>query len=171
MYHIPSDELKRLDALRRLSFSTGQHVAAMDHVARVAVQHFKVPVALVSLLDDTYQTFAGRQGTTMTGSPRSYSFCRYAIQSDEVFVVEDATRDERFATSPLVLGEPHVRFYAGAPLIVDDGVRIGVVCIIDHVPRTLNVGQKVVLKQLAKIAMAELEERAVRLGRGALLPA
>jgi GAF domain-containing protein len=163
MHHIPPDELRRLQALRELSCDAGEHVAALDHVAQVAIQHFKVPIAVVSLLDGRRQYFAGRQGTTMEGSPIGDSFCKYTIQSDEVFVVEDAAADPRFAGSPLVTGEPRIRFYAGAPLITDDGVRLGAACIIDRRPRTLNVGQKVVLKQLAKIAIAELQDRARRL--------
>lgn len=163
MHHIPPDELRRHQALRELACDAGEHIAVLDHVAQVAIQHFKVPVAVVSLLDGRRQYFVGRQGTSVEGSPIGDSFCRQTIQSDDVFVVEDATTDPRFARSALVTGEPRVRFYAGAPLITDDGVRLGAACIIDHRPRTLNVGQKVVLKQLAKIAMAELKDRARRL--------
>lgn len=163
MHHIPPNELLRLHALRELSCDTGEHVTALDHVAQVAIQHFKVPIAVVSLLDHRRQYFLGRQGTSLEGSPIGDSFCRVTIQSEDVFVVEDATTDPRFAKSPLVVGEPRIRFYAGAPLITDDGVRIGAACLIDHRPRTLNIGQKIVLKQLAKIAMVELKDRAKRL--------
>ena len=163
MHHIPPDELLRLNALRELSCGGGEHIAALDHVARVAIQHFKVPIAVVSLRDGRRQYFVGRQGTTLDGSPIGDSFCKHTIQSDDVFVVEDAAVDPRFAHSALVVGEPRIRFYAGAPLITEDGVRIGAACLIDHKPRTLNVGQKIVLKQLAKIAMAELKDRGDRL--------
>lgn len=165
MHHIPPDELLRLHALRELSCDAGEHVAALDHVAQVAIQHFKVPIALVSLLDNRRQSFVGRQGTLLEGSPIGDSFCRITIQSDDVFVVEDAALDPRFARSPLVTGELHARFYAGAPLITEDGVRVGAACLIDHRPRTLNFGQRIVLKQLAKIAMAELKDRATRMAR------
>jgi GAF domain-containing protein len=163
MHNASADELRRLQALRDLSCDKGEHVAALDHVAQVAIQHFKVPIAIVSLLDDKRQYFAGRQGTPLDGTPIGDSFCRFTILSDDVFVVEDAMTDPRFANSPLVTGEPHIRFYAGAPLIMENGVRLGAACIIDQRPRTLNVGQKVVLKQLAKIALAELKDRAAAL--------
>ena len=170
MHHIPPDDLLRLHALRELSCDGGEHVTALDHVAQVAIQHFKVQIAVVSLLDNRRQYFLGRQGTALDGSPIGDSFCRITIQSDDVFVVEDATTDPRFAQSPLVVGEPHIRFYAGAPLITDDGVRIGAACLLDHRPRTLNIGQKIVLKQLAKIAMVELKDRAKRLARDLKAP-
>lgn len=149
-------DTRRLEALRSLHYRQGERIVAMDHIAKVAVEHFKVPIALVTLLDDTRQCFAGRQGLSMDGTPLQDAFCRFAIRGDEVMVVEDAHRDPRFASNPLVTGEPYIRFYAGAPLMYSDVTRIGTVCIIDREPRTLNFGQKIVLKQLATIAMAEL---------------
>jgi GAF domain-containing protein len=165
MIHVPPDEMRRLDALRRLRFEAGLHVPVLDNIAKVAVRHFHVPTAMVSLVDATRQTFAGRDGTTMTGTPIGHAFCRITVQSDDVLVVEDALLDTRFCTSPLVTGEPGIRFYAGAPLITADGIRVGAACIVDRVPRSLNVGQKVVLRELAKIAVAELEERAARMAQ------
>lgn len=146
----------RLRALRRMKFRPGQRISAMDHIAAVASQHFKVPIALVSLLDESQQCFAGNVGLQISGTPIEQAFCRFTVESDEVMVVEDARSDARFAGNPLVTGEPYIRFYAGAPLCLEDDVRIGTVCIIDRVPRTLNAGQKIVLKQLARIATAEL---------------
>jgi GAF domain-containing protein len=157
MYVRPANEPERLKALHGFPYSSGKKIPALDHIAQVAIQHFKVPIALVSLVDETEQCFVGSQGVSLLTSPRNQAFCRYTIMSDEVLVVEDATIDERFATNPLVTGEPYIRFYAGAPLRLDDGIRLGTVCVVDHVPRQFTFGQKIVLRQLATIAMSELK--------------
>ena len=154
-----ANEPERIRALHDLKYMPGERVAALDHVARVAIDHFKVPIALVSLVDETAQCFVGCQGLGVAGTHRSQAFCRYTILSDEVMVVEDAMQDSRFASNPLVTGDPFIRFYAGAPLVLRDGIRLGTVCIIDRVPRTLSFGQRIVLKQLATIAMSEITTR------------
>ncbi len=158
MHVRPANEPERLKALHTFRYSPGKTIPALDHIAQVAIQHFKVPIALVSLVDETDQCFVGCRGLKATGTPRSQAFCRYTILSDEVLVVEDALEDPRFANNPLVTGDPHIRFYAGAPLQLGDDVRLGTVCIVDHVPRQFTFGQKIVLRQLATIALAELKD-------------
>ena len=110
----------------------------------------------MSLVDADRQWFKSRHGLDATETPRDVSFCGHAILSDEVFVVNDATADERFADNPLVVGEPRVCFYAGVPLADDDGLRLGTLCLIDHVPRELSPADKVLLGELGVMARTEL---------------
>jgi diguanylate cyclase (GGDEF)-like protein len=127
-----------------------------DRVTRLARRLFGVPIALVSLVDSDRQWFKSRQGLDATETPRDVSFCGHSILEPELFVVEDAHRDERFHDNPLVTGEPHVRFYAGAPLSAPDGSRIGTLCVIDHEPRSLDAEEGALLADLASMVEREL---------------
>ncbi|MHB2169475.1 GAF domain-containing protein [Alsobacter sp. R-9] len=163
-------ERRRLEALRDLGVVPFLPDAVFDHVAEVARSHFDVPVALVTILTRDDQIFAGRQGLAMQGTPREIAFCDHTIRSDDVMVVHDALEDPRFRGNPLVLGEPHIRFYAGAPLVLGDGVRVGSLCIIDRKPRGMTLSETLVLKNIAHIALNELKQfgaRAPKLARGA----
>ncbi|MHB2206827.1 sensor domain-containing phosphodiesterase [Methylobacterium sp. CM6257] len=117
---------------------------------------FQVPIAVVSLVGESEQRFKGRCGLDIEGTPREASFCTHTILSDEIMVVEDATRDVRFAALPLVAGEPHIRFYAGAPLVLAPGIHLGALCISDRVPRTLSQDQRDQLRDLAQVVVAQL---------------
>lgn len=107
---------------------------AFDRITHVTATFFQVPVTLVSLVDGDRQWFKSRHGMEMTAPPRHGSFCAYAIQSDEVLLVRDAAADLRFAANPMVAGPPHVRFYAGAPLVTRRGHRVGTLCLLDFRP-------------------------------------
>ncbi|AMB43389.1 diguanylate cyclase [Methylobacterium sp. AMS5] len=160
MYPVHPNEVGRLEALRDLDVFDSPPEPRFDALCRTAQALFGVPIALVSLVGETEQRFKGQCGLALSGSPRAVSFCTYAILSDGVMVVEDATRDARFAVNPLVTGEPQIRFYAGAPLVLAPGLHLGSLCVIDRVPRTFTVEQQSQLRNLAEIAVTLL-----RMGR------
>lgn len=156
MFPIASNEAERLSALRALQIMGSEAEEHFDAVCQTASALFGVPIALVSLLEEDRQWFKARCGLDVDGTPREDAFCTYAILSDEVLVVEDAADDARFAQNPLVTGAPHIRFYAGAPLSLDPGLRVGTLCIIDTKPRTFSPEQQQQLRNLAKTVVAHL---------------
>ncbi len=144
------DEARRLAALRSYGEVSSLSDGALDALVRVAAACCEVPIALVSLVDDARQCFIANVGMAgVTGTPRAVAFCSYAVAARELVVVADATLDARFAQNPLVTGEPHIRFYAGTPLIDPEGHALGTLCVIDRVPRELSAKQTSVLADLA----------------------
>ncbi len=134
----PDNETERLDVLRSLELLDQSPDPILDEFARLAAAISGAPIALVSLVDEHRQWFAARVGLAVTETPRRVSFCAHAINSpSEVFWVDDARVDGRFADNPLVVGHPDVRFYAGAPLVVA-GSPIGTLCVIDTLPRNCD---------------------------------
>jgi PAS domain S-box-containing protein len=125
----------------------------------------EAPIALVSIVETNRQRFLARRGLEATETPRSASFCQYAMICDDIYEVRDAARDPLFSDNVLVTGEPHIRFYAGAPLISDDGLRLGALCIIDSVPRSegLDDLQREALSILARAVMRRLNDRRISL--------
>tara|TARA_R110002050_G_scaffold57423_5_gene129349 strand:- start:270966 stop:271811 length:846 start_codon:yes stop_codon:yes gene_type:complete len=117
---------------------------------------FNVPISAVSLVDENRQWFKSCVGLTVTETPRDISFCGHAILDDEIFLIPDTAKDERFADNPLVINEPHIGFYAGCPLRFTDGRRLGTLCIIDTKPRNLSTDDIEALKDLASTAEREL---------------
>lgn len=152
-------EADRLVALADYQILDTAAEPGFDDAVLVAAQLCDVPIALVSLVDDCRQWFKAAVGLAVPETPRDISFCGHAIREPELFVVEDATLDPRFANNPLVTGEPFIRFYAGAPLVTSDGLAIGTVCVLDHRPRTLTDDQRTALAALARQVMAQLELR------------
>jgi len=153
-------EARRLSALQALQVLDTAPEPVFDAIAASAAQVCGVPVALVSLVDDRRQWFkanVGLEGTRET--PRELAFCDHAIRGDALFEVPDATRDPRFAANPLVTGAPDIRFYAGAPIVMPGGARIGTVCVIDRAPRALDAHQREMLAGLARIAGTALQQR------------
>lgn len=155
---LPPDEMQRIAALRDLCLLDTEPEERFDRITRLAAQLFHVPIALISLVDSQRQWFKSAVGLRISETGREVSFCAHAILSAEPLVVEDATCDVRFADSPLVIGEPHVRFYAGHPLSSVDGRRIGTLCIIDRKPRRLQPHEISLLRDLAAMAADELNQ-------------
>lgn len=154
---IPANEPERLQALRSFEILDTQAEEAFDRFTRIAANILGVPIALVSLIDEARQWFKSRHGLDARETPRDWAFCAYAIQGDEVLVVEDATKDPRFADNPLVTGAPDIRFYAGAPLRTRDNFAIGTLCVIDRSPRKgLTPVQIEVLSDLADAVVNQL---------------
>ena len=157
---IPSDEATRLSALRALLVLDTDPEPVFDSIARMAAEICGTPIALMSLVDDQRQWFkanVGLHGVTQT--PREMAFCAHAIARDSIFEVPDATQDARFVDNPLVTAGPEIRFYAGAPLVLSCGERVGTLCVIDQQARALNDTQLRLLGSLAKVASDALAMR------------
>jgi len=155
----PDNEESRLRILRQYDVLDTLPEPDFDDIAFLASQICGTPVALVSMVDENRQWFKARRGLTASETPRDVAFCAHAILESGVLVVPDSTQDERFHDNPLVVGEPLVRFYAGAPLKTPDGQRIGTLCVIDHVPRQLSKEQIHSLEILSRLVMDHLEFR------------
>jgi EAL domain-containing protein (putative c-di-GMP-specific phosphodiesterase class I) len=152
-------ELVRLNALRSYDVLDTPTEEVFDECARLAASIVGTPTALVSLVDGNRQWFKAKVGLNATETPRDVAFCAHAIGGADVFVVPDATLDDRFSGNPLVTSEPKIRFYAGAPLITSGGQALGTVCVIDYVPRELSFEQRQSLKILSRHVMAQLDLR------------
>ena len=155
-----ASEERRIAALHALDVLDTLPEAAFDAIAASAAQVCGVPIALISLVDVHRQWFKANVGLPgATETPREFAFCDHAIRGDALFEVPDATRDARFAANPLVTGDPDIRFYAGAPIVMPGGERIGTVCVIDRTPRQLDEHQRAMLESLARIASCTLQQR------------
>jgi GGDEF domain-containing protein len=152
----PSDERTRLSAVRSLGLLDTEPEERFDRVTRLARQLFNVPTALVSLVDERRQWFKSVQGFNFRETPREISFCAHAVSAGEALVVEDAQRDARFASNPLVVGQPKIRFYAGYPLAAPDGSPVGTLCVIGDAPRQVSSHDLTTLRALANMIQAEL---------------
>lgn len=153
---LPPDEPERLRALRALMLLDTTPEERFDRVVAFAAQEFGCPIALVSLVDEHRQWFKARIGLPVCETARDISFCAHAILDDGLFVVPDAAADPRFADNPLVTGEPHIRFYAGAPLCLPSGHRVGTLCLIDTRPRQLDATEQAILASLRDLVAQEL---------------
>lgn len=156
---LPPNETERLEALNAHSVLDTPPEAGFDELTRLASRLCGTPMALVSLVDQARQWFKAKVGVDASETPRNLAFCSHAILQDELFVVPDALQDERFHDNPLVVGEPHVRFYAGTPLKSMSGHNLGTLCVIDHVPRELSPEQAEVLRVLGRQVEALLQLR------------
>jgi PAS domain S-box-containing protein len=161
--HPGGDEQARLAALAALDVLDTPAEREFDVIAELAADRFDVPIALVSLVADNRQWFKARVGLDVPETARDISFCTHSIQSDDVMVVEDAQADPRFAENPLVTGEPRIRFYAGAPLKLATGERVGTLCIIDRRRRFgFDARDRRALKLMAQQVVDLLELRRLR---------
>ncbi len=156
----PHDEEDRVLSLEHLDILDSVPEQNFDDVVLLATTLCDTPIALVSLVDRERQWFKACVGLDVRETHRDLAFCAHAIlEPDDVLVVEDATEDPRFQHSALVLGEPHIRFYAGAPIRTDAGHPLGTVCVIDTKPRTLPAHQRQALQALARQTAALLQLR------------
>ncbi len=154
---LPPDEIQRLARLRALNVLDSAPEPLFDSFARLAAQIAGTPIALVSLIDDQRQWFKANLGLPgVQQTPRDVAFCAHAILTRDVMTVVDARADPRFADNPLVTGEPGIRFYAGAPLTLPSGERLGTLCVIDRAPRQLSDEQKLQLAELAQAVVQAL---------------
>jgi GAF domain-containing protein len=156
---LPQNEAKRLKVLWQYEVLDTVPEEVFDDLTELAARICEAPIGLISLVDERRQWFKSRVGVTLTETSRDVSFCAYAITQSDLFIVPDATKDERFAKNPFVTNEPHIRFYAGAPLITPDGHALGTLCVIDKVPRELRPDQKQALLILARHVVSQLELR------------
>lgn len=153
---IPSDDLQRLQALRELLILDTPPEERFDRVVAFAASEFDVPICVISLVDENRQWFKSSVGLDVCETARDISFCGHALAQSDVLLIEDARQDERFHDNPLVTGEPHIRFYAGAPLMLPSGFVAGTLCIIDSQPRQVDALDLAILGSLRDLVVAEL---------------
>jgi diguanylate cyclase (GGDEF)-like protein len=153
---LPDTEDQRIAELRSLLLLDSSPEERFDRITRVAKQLFDVPIALVSLIDTDRQWFKSCFGLDTSETGRDVSFCGHAILGDDVFIVENALKDLRFSDNPLVTGGPEIRFYAGAPIAMPSGNKLGTLCIISPEIREFSPDQSALLHDLSKIVINEL---------------
>jgi diguanylate cyclase (GGDEF)-like protein len=168
---LPQNETARLRALRQYAVLDSLEEQAFNDITMLASFICEAPIALLTLVDGERQWFKSRVGLQATQTPREHAFCAHAIlQPQEVMVVNDAMSDARFVDNPLVTGNPHIRFYAGAPLVTPNGDALGTICVIDRTPRDLPARKIEALRALSRQVVAQLELRrvVVELNRSAI---
>lgn len=158
-YPIPETESARLDALYQYQILDTQDEELFDNITLLASHICQAPISLISLVDKDRQWFKSKHGLSATETARDISICTHAIMEPELFIVPDASLDSRFRDTPLIAGDPHIRFYAGAPLVTPQGHAIGSLCVIDRKPGNLNADQKKALYALSQQVVALLEMR------------
>jgi len=155
---LPANETQRLERLRSYGVLDTLPQSAFDDITALASSICGTPIALISLVDQDRQWFKARYGLEALQTSREVAFCSHAINDPgHVMEVEDATRDWRFKDNPLVTAAPDIRFYAGAPIVTDDGFALGTVCVIDRRARSLNDGQREALRSLANLVVSLIE--------------
>jgi GAF domain-containing protein len=155
----PNNEEARLVALDKYAILDTDPEQSFDDLTLLASFVCKTPIALISLIDEDRQWFKSRVGMKASETSRDIAFCSSAIMQPDLFVVPDALADDRFRDNPLVVSDPHIRFYAGAPLINEDGYALGTLCVVDRSPRELAPDQREALKALSRLVLGQLEFR------------
>ena len=152
-------ETLRLSALRQYGILETEPERHFDDLALLASHLCGTPMALITLVDEHRQWFKSRVGVSAAQTSRAVSFCALAIEQQDLFIVSDTLQDERFRENPLVTGDPHIRFYAGAPLVTPDGHALGTLCVMDSRSRTLTADQRAALDALRRQVESQLELR------------
>ena len=159
-FPIPENEAQRLSALRSFLVLDTPSEQEYDDITLLAAQICGTPIALISLIDENRQWFKSNLGLEVGETEREFAFCAHAIAPEaQTLIVNDATKDVRFAGNPLVTGDPKIRFYAGAPLITNENLTLGTLCVIDREPRILSDRQISALQALARQVTMKLELR------------
>ena len=157
---IPVNEALRIKVLHQYSILDTLPEKDFDDITKLASQICNTPISAITLVDTKRQWFKSNHGLRTRETPREFSFCAHAINTpDEIFMIPDSRSDQRFADNPLVTGEPHVVFYAGMPLVNEDGIALGSMCVIDNKPHKLNEDQLTALKVLSNQVVKLLELR------------
>lgn len=156
---IQNNDAARVAALQRYDILDTEPEKAFDDLALLASYICKTPIAWISLIDEDRQWFKSKVGVSISETPRDIAFCNVAIQQADVFVVPDTLQDERFRNNPLVVSDPRIRFYAGAPLISEEGYALGTLCVVDRTPREFTTEQREALKALTRLVLAQMEFR------------
>jgi len=156
---LPEDEQERLQALQASGILDSAPETSYDQLTELAANICSTPIAILSLIDSDRQWFKSSVGVRFQQTSRDVAFCAHAILQRDLLVIPDAASDERFADNPLVTSEPHIRFYAGAPLITPEGHALGTLCVLDYVPRELSDQQRETLRVLSSQAITQIELR------------
>ena len=156
---VPPEEIKRVKDLIRYEILDTDSEKDFDELVQLASQLCKAPISLISLVDEHTQWFKVNVGHDTKETKRDFAFCAHAIHQDEMLVISDVTKDERFCNNPLLLKDPNIRFYAGIPLISPKGHKLGALCVVDRVPRKLTDEQLFGLRILAKQVVKQMEMR------------
>src|ERR1700743_881164 len=156
---VSGSDRERVAALQKYAILDTEPEQAFDDLTLLASFICKTPIAMVSLIDEDRQWFKSKIGLAASETPRDVAFCSVAIQQPEVMVVPDTVKDERFRNNPFVTAEPKIRFYAGAPLVNEDGYALGTLCVVDKTPREFDNDQKEALRALSRLVLAQLEFR------------
>ena len=160
-FPVPTNENKRLEALQRYHLLDTAPEQSFDDFAQLAAYICGTPIAPITLLDADRQWFKAKVGLELSQTSREQAFCSHTIMSDQLMVVDDAATDDRFSENPLVTGEPHIRFYAGTPLVDGEGFGLGSLCEIDRQPRHLTDEQLRALEALGRQLVAQCEFRRI----------
>ncbi len=152
-----SGEHDRLNCIRTLKIIDAPPLEGCSTLVECVARYFRVPVAFFSIVDDTRQYFKASVGLGIEGSSREDSFCKRTIAQTSVYSVVDASRDPKYAGNPLVLSEPFIKFYAGAPVLIDRRHAIGSLCIVDHRPRAIDESQKRMLRHFSVMLAGLIE--------------
>lgn len=155
---IPSDEDERLKGVIDLGILDTKSEERFDAITKKAIAAFNVPISTITIIDANREWHKSCQGLNTREAPREISFCAHAMLSKNLFIVEDTLKDERFRDNPMVIGEPHIRFYAGAALRNKHGVTIGAFCVKDTKPRTMGAQEVALMMEFAARAEAELNK-------------
>ncbi|MGI4838349.1 MAG: diguanylate cyclase domain-containing protein [Janthinobacterium lividum] len=159
----PTNEEARLRLLRSLGVLDTPPEEDFDRITRVCAELLQVPITLVSLVDENRQWFKSKIGLEVCETSRDVAFCAHALHVQDILLIKDATQDPRFSDNPLVVGSPHIRFYAGVPLRSDDGLVLGTLCAIDTRPRDLTAKALAAFKDLARVVERDLLHRSAAL--------
>jgi two-component system, cell cycle sensor histidine kinase and response regulator CckA len=157
------NEARRLEVLWQYGLLDTPPEVELDDLASITAHACATPIALISLIDENRQWFKARHGLDLKETPRDIAFCAYAILGTDVLIVPDTLEDPRFRDNPLVQNKPHVRFYAGAPLITADGLALGTLCVLDYEPRILQPAELSALGTLSRVVVRHFEWRRLAL--------